>query len=447
MKHAKKYCSWENAMKKGIILMVGYLFIAAPVYSGWFDDAVRSVGESLGNRAVNEAGNSAYEGAKLGAKDVVSPNADNKRRKDGNNSDTPSPPQSAGQKSAAGADAGGGSLTENEQVYSKYDFVPGETVLFYDDFSDTDIGEFPRKWHLKGPKEPNNNAVEVVSYQGKRLMRSQPASGGENQNPSTQYIRLNQKGDLPEKFTLEFDANFIAELDGGYKAFYNLYLLKDDSNWPGNDSPTEGTFFFNGNQGQSKNTKTGLKKSDNKLHHIAVSVNGTFVKAYVDNVRVINDPEGVERPIRLVGISMGIEGGSATDKIMIGTVRLAAGGKELKSALDIDGKIVTHGILFDTGKDVIKAESLPTLKMILGILVNDPELKFSIEGHTDNQGNKGINQPLSEKRSAAVKKWLTGKGIATARLKTKGLGDSKPLDSNKTTEGRANNRRVEFVTF
>jgi outer membrane protein OmpA-like peptidoglycan-associated protein len=193
------------------------------------------------------------------------------------------------------------------------------------------------------------------------------------------------------------------------------------------------------------NTQTEAGKSDGKLHHVAVSVNGTFVKAYIDNVRVINDPDGAKRPITQVGLSMGMTGESRSEKIMFTNFRLAEGGKDIKSALATDGKIVTHGILFDTGKDVIKPESLPTLKMILGVLNDDPGLKFSIEGHTDNQGSKSINQPLSEKRAAAVKAWLIDKGIDVGRLTTKGLGDTKPLSSNDTAEGRANNRRVEFV--
>jgi outer membrane protein OmpA-like peptidoglycan-associated protein len=78
---------------------------------------------------------------------------------------------------------------------------------------------------------------------------------------------------------------------------------------------------------------------------------------------------------------------------------------------------------------------------------DDSDLKFTIEGHTDNQGGKGTNQPLSENRAAAVMKWLQGKGIDGRRLKSAGFGDSRPIDSNKSAEGRANNRRVEFVKF
>jgi outer membrane protein OmpA-like peptidoglycan-associated protein len=181
------------------------------------------------------------------------------------------------------------------------------------------------------------------------------------------------------------------------------------------------------------------------VHHVAVSINGTFVKAYVDNQRVINDPDGIRRPVNLVGIGLESNNRNSSDKLMFTNFRLAEGGKDIKSALATDGKIVTHGILFDTGKDTIKPESLPTLKQILALLKDDSGLKFSIEGHTDNQGSKSINQPLSEKRAAAVKSWLVDNGIDAGRLTTKGYGDEKPLSSNDTAEGRANNRRVEFV--
>jgi outer membrane protein OmpA-like peptidoglycan-associated protein len=132
---------------------------------------------------------------------------------------------------------------------------------------------------------------------------------------------------------------------------------------------------------------------------------------------------------------------------MFTNFRLAEGGKDIKSALDTEGRIVTHGILFDTGKATLKPESLPTLRTILDLLNGAPALKFSIEGHTDNQGDRSINQPLSENRATAVKDWLVGKGIAADRLRTAGFGDSKSIESNSTAEGRAINRRVEFVKF
>jgi outer membrane protein OmpA-like peptidoglycan-associated protein len=166
--------------------------------------------------------------------------------------------------------------------------------------------------------------------------------------------------------------------------------------------------------------------SDGKVHHFAISVNGTFVKAYVDSQRVVNDPDGLKRPIRQIGLQMLAPNNFATDKLLFTNFRLAEGGKEIRSALDTEGRIVTHGILFDTGSATLKPESLPTLKMILGLLNDDPGLKFSIEGHTDNQGGPGINKPLSGNRAAAVKAWLEGKGIDPSRLTSAGFGDTRP---------------------
>ena len=206
-----------------------------------------------------------------------------------------------------------------------------------------------------------------------------------------------------------------------------------------------GVLRFSGVMCESLNTKNDRSLVDGKPHRVQVMVNGTFVKAYIDKQRVINDPDGIKRPIKFSRPQMGTPNRNPSDKLMFTNFRVAQGGKDIKSALDTDGKIVTHGILFDSGKAILKAESLPTLKMILGLMNDDPSLKFSIEGHTDNQGGKAINQPLSENRAAAVRAWLAGKGIDDSRMKNAGFGDAKPIDTNGTPEGRANNRRVEFV--
>lgn len=79
-------------------------------------------------------------------------------------------------------------------------------------------------------------------------------------------------------------------------------------------------------------------------------------------------------------------------------------------------------------------------------MLNDhADLKLTIEGHTDNVGNAASNQSLSEKRAAAVVAYLSAQGIDAGRLSAKGLGATKPADTNDTPEGRQNNRRVELV--
>ena len=419
------------------------LFTVSLSYAGWLDDAVKSAAEGMGRRAVNEAADGAYQGTKKEAKDAVKGQQPADKGKPG----AVNRP-SGQQQGAQPAPAGGNVTIENaEAVYSKYDFIPGDKVIFFDDFSDTDVGEFPRKWTLNGPKGGGNNAVEVVEYQGRRFLRNNPAAKGKNQYESTQYLRLNVKGDLPERFTVEFDAVFANAIPGGYPNQYFLLLMNNKDGWLGNSPHNLGVIQLSGDVNASKNTRTNVGLVDGVVPHVAVSVNGTFLKAYIDNVRVINDPDGAKRPITLVGLSIHSGGNLPSDKVMFTNFRLAEGGKSIQSALSTDGRIVTHGILFDTGSDVIKPESLPTLKAILAVLNDNPGVNFVIEGHTDNQGNRAVNQPLSERRAAAVRAWLVDKGVAAARLRTAGFGDSRPIDSNATPEGRANNRRVEFVKF
>jgi len=117
---------------------------------------------------------------------------------------------------------------------------------------------------------------------------------------------------------------------------------------------------------------------------------------------------------------------------------------ELKKSLDANGHVVLY-INFDTNKSVIKDESKPIIAEIVKLLEADPELKLTVEGHTDNVGTAPANQKLSEARANSVVGALIGQGIAYDRLQPKGLGQTKPLTENTTEEGRAKNRRVELV--
>ena len=419
-----------------VIVLVASMLVAGPACAGWLD-VIKGATEGIGGRTVNQGKDNADEGTTGKSESRKSGDADNA-------SDNPAPASKAGKETSQKAVRGTGSVEEGtdivsaEEIYGKYDFVPGDKTLFFDDFSDTDVGEFPRKWSLKGPGG-GGNTLEVVDYKGKRFLRSVPPSSRDDGMPaSTLYVRLNTKGDMPEKFTVEFDA--VLGNTTGYANQYYL-LLYDDNGWP---VSMPGAIYISGEKGQSSNTSTSISKNDGKVHHIAVSVNQTFVKAYVDNQRVVNDPDGAARPIKYIGIHLHANHGYS-ETVMFTNFKLAEGGKDIKSTLMSEGKIVTHGILFDTGSDKIKPESLPTLKKILAILEESPALNFSIEGHTDNQGTRELNQTLSEKRAKAVQLWLTGKGIPASRLQSKGWGDTKPIDTNDTPEGRANNRRVEFT--
>ena len=101
-------------------------------------------------------------------------------------------------------------------------------------------------------------------------------------------------------------------------------------------------------------------------------------------------------------------------------------------------------ILFDSGKSSIKSQSEVVLNDIIGILKEYPSSRFTVEGHTDDTGSAAGNQKLSDSRAGSVKDYLVENGIEGARLSAVGFGETKPVDSNKTRAGRANNRRVEI---
>lgn len=104
-------------------------------------------------------------------------------------------------------------------------------------------------------------------------------------------------------------------------------------------------------------------------------------------------------------------------------------------------------ILFDTGRSSIKKESLATLDAIAEIMKKYPNATFSVDGHTDSVGRDETNQKLSEERAGTVKEYLLTRGVASNRLQSKGYGESRPIDSNKTSAGRKNNRRVEVTVI
>lgn len=117
----------------------------------------------------------------------------------------------------------------------------------------------------------------------------------------------------------------------------------------------------------------------------------------------------------------------------------------LAKSLTDDGRALVYGINFDFNSDKIKQESKAPLDQIVAVLKQNAGWKMLIEGHTDNIGGDAFNRDLSQKRAAAVKAFLVNAGIEEGRLSVAGLGMSKPIGSNETEHGRAQNRRVELV--
>ena len=146
-----------------------------------------------------------------------------------------------------------------------------------------------------------------------------------------------------------------------------------------------------------------------------------------------------------VEVSPGIDGSDYYLTIVLKELmKQVVTASDMFESLNRDGHVALY-INFDTGKSIIRPESKPIIEQIAGMMNTNPDLKLSVEGHTDNAGNAVSNKTLSEERAKSVVAAIVEKGIAPERLSPSGYGQDKPIADNTTEEGRAKNRRVELV--
>ena len=117
----------------------------------------------------------------------------------------------------------------------------------------------------------------------------------------------------------------------------------------------------------------------------------------------------------------------------------------IEKAIAETGKFVTNNILFETGKATLKPESMEEIMKVAEYMKKNPSARFEVQGHTDNQGSDAVNDPLSQQRAEAVVKALEEQGVDPFNLRAVGKGSHEPVAENTTDEGRAKNRRVEFI--
>jgi len=343
--------------------------------------------------------------------------------------------QQAGAQGAEQGQAAGGGQTGGSQAaanteealtlnWSKYDFVPGDKIIFEDNLIGEENGEFPSRWDLV------QGTVENAEFGGENVIMLR---GG---NPTiVPYLKNPDIDYLPDVFTVEFD----------------LYL-------PNNS--LEVYFYDRKNQGSLKGGSTldiwskemslgsanskipGNGSIANRWAHISIAYTNGKLKAYIDETRLINIPHAEFNP---TGISVHSYHASANNPFFIKNFRIAEGGVKYYDRFLQDGKIVSNGIRFDVGKATLRPESMGVLNEIYKMLSEHPEVNVSIEGHTDSDGDNDFNQKLSEDRAETVMNQLISMGLSADRLTSKGFGESEPINTNATPEGKAENRRVEFV--
>ncbi|MBS1653276.1 MAG: OmpA family protein [Bacteroidetes bacterium] len=343
--------------------------------------------------------------------------------------------------------------------FSKYDFIPGDSLLYYDNFDGEALAELPTAWNTSGTGE----VVTLDKYPGQWLRLHKPFI----------YLGSNQK-QWVENYTVEFDVILQLKNNGWMYPYFRfgLFSTKDESN-------TDNSFLKEYKKyacitaslypGEFKSTKANVEsflenntyfKGDNKSFealeklygmpvHIAVQVQKERFRMWVNEEKLFDIPKA-------------IPGGSIMDQLMfevgntnyaenqyavyIGNIKVATGKPDTRHKLIEEGKFSTTGILFDVNAATIKPESAGVLKEIAALLSQYKDVHIKIVGHTDSDGTDAANLALSQKRAAAVKEALVNDyGINADRMETDGKGETEPVSDNKTKEGKAANRRVELI--
>lgn len=329
------------------------------------------------------------------------------------------------------------------RIYSKFDFIPGEKVIFFDDFAGENIGDFPAGWNSTGSGE----IVTFGKYPGKWLKVTNPRSITALLDPLV----------LPENYTIEFDVVPQKNLPGHNSSYFNFYListikpkdLKYGLARPGGTgvklnfgySSSIFAYYADGTPPvDGRNTDPTIRQQENNKYHIAIWVQKQRIRVYQEETKIFDLARAISDKVKYNMIRF--DEGTP----LLCNIRVATGLPDLRNKLLTEGKLVSYGIYFDVNSDHLKPQSAGTLKEISAILNENPELRIKIVGHTDADGSDAANLDLSKRRAAAVKNALNAAyGIAAERMETDGKGEKEPVAPNDNSNNKAMNRRVEFI--
>jgi outer membrane protein OmpA-like peptidoglycan-associated protein len=343
------------------------------------------------------------------------------------------PGGSAGGKVAAGSTTASTSGQPNLPAV-KSDFVPGEKTIFFDDFTDMAGDEPPPHWKVRG------GTAELQTGAGIRQLTL--ATHGMVVSPNIKT--------LPKNFTLEMDLHFGTQTGNGNGMIWRFTRMPDGpQTLLINSRVQEGgarLIVFAGNADNPENVADTVVPGDpSQPVQFGLWVQDGRIRLYWNGKRAMDVNQIALEQINFIDVEAVVEPETPGAYAGIRRARFAETAPDFSKTI-MSGRYVTHGILFDVDSDRIKPDSAATIKMIASGLQANAGANFLIEGHTDSTGDAAHNMDLSRRRAEAVKSVLVSQfGIDAARLTTAGLGASKPVASNNTPQGRADNRRVEFV--
>ena len=326
---------------------------------------------------------------------------------------------------------------------TKYDFIPGDKVILYDDFSQDAVGDFPALWTTNSAGEINTISIA-------------PGNWFNLNSTDGNYFFLNDIN-FPKNFIVEFD--IVPKKTGGRIAagllLYGESKRKEMDNGP---QPGNGGIMVSIEK-QNWNTwgyKTGenekiIGKSDvnpvvaEKVNHVVVWVQGRRLRIYHQQAKVLDMPTNIYDGVKLSRLCFRLSRGASSGSY-VSNLRITDASPDMRSKLLTEGKLVSYGIYFDVNKDVVKSESYGTIKEISTVLTENPNVKIKVVGHTDSDGEDKSNLDLSKRRAASVKNILVKEfGIDGARIETDGKGEGESIAKNDSAVNKALNRRVEFI--
>ena len=241
------------------------------------------------------------------------------------------------------------------------------------------------------------------------------------------------------------DNLFLKDHDKYAAVEVNLHLGEGGNTRTAVESSIDGKDYFH----SENQNLAALEKFYSKPSHVSMQVQEKRLRIWFNGEKKFDIPMAVPVGHPYNQLFFKLSSSNYKDDMLafyISNVKVATGKPDTRHKLIEEGKFTTTGILFDNGSAVIKPESAGVLKEIATTLSENAGVRIKVIGHTSSDGDDAANMELSKQRAAAVKEYLQKEhGIDVSRMETEGKGETKPVGDNKTKEGRAQNRRVEFI--